>query len=152
VVFQDVIPCILVGRYLHFMLGWPCIMNYVYNNQLDALFILSLLSYHTSTCFGRINSPSSGGRMYIMWQIVLVILLCWLSAGPLTVNPFQSNFSATRILPSSYLFWAGKRLVDYLSVLHEVKRRTGSDSGAGEQTQQKNVSDVFRHWSGTGKW
>jgi hypothetical protein len=29
------------------------------------------------------------------------------------INPFQSNFSATRILPSSYLFWAGKRLVDY---------------------------------------
>jgi hypothetical protein len=32
------------------------------------------------------------------------------------VNPFQSNFSANRtcILHSSYLFWAGKRLVDYL--------------------------------------
>jgi hypothetical protein len=29
------------------------------------------------------------------------------------LNPFQSNFSTTRILPSSYLFWAGKR-VDYL--------------------------------------
>jgi hypothetical protein len=35
-------------------------MNYTYINQLDALFILSLLDYHTSTCFGRINSPSSG--------------------------------------------------------------------------------------------
>jgi hypothetical protein len=52
-------------------------------------------------------------------------------------NPFQSNFSATCILPSSYLFWAGKSLVDYLSILHEEKRPTGSDSGAGEQTQQK---------------
>jgi hypothetical protein len=31
-----------------------------------------------------------------------------------TFNPFESNFSANRILPSSYLFWAGKRLVDYL--------------------------------------
>jgi kynurenine formamidase len=30
------------------------------------------------------------------------------------INPFQSNSSATRIVPSSYLFWAGKRLVDYL--------------------------------------
>jgi len=30
------------------------------------------------------------------------------------VNPFQSNFSANHILPSSYLSWAGKRLVDYL--------------------------------------
>jgi hypothetical protein len=37
----------------------------MYNNQLDALFIISLLNYHTSTCFGRINSPSSGGKMYI---------------------------------------------------------------------------------------
>jgi hypothetical protein len=27
-------------------------MNYVYNNQLDALFILSLLNYRTSACFG----------------------------------------------------------------------------------------------------
>jgi hypothetical protein len=30
------------------------------------------------------------------------------------LNPFQSNFSATHIFPSSYLFWAGKRFVDYL--------------------------------------
>jgi hypothetical protein len=30
------------------------------------------------------------------------------------INPFQSNFSANRILPSSYLFWAVKGLVDYL--------------------------------------
>jgi hypothetical protein len=33
------------------------------NNQLDALFIFSLFSYHTSTCFGRISSPSSGAGM-----------------------------------------------------------------------------------------
>jgi hypothetical protein len=31
-----------------------------------------------------------------------------------STNLFQSNFSANRILPSSYLFWEGKRLVDYL--------------------------------------
>jgi hypothetical protein len=31
-----------------------------------------------------------------------------------TSNPFLSNFFANRILPSSYLFWAVKRLVDYL--------------------------------------
>jgi hypothetical protein len=34
--------------------------TYMNNNQHDALFIFSLLSYHTSTCFGRISSPSSG--------------------------------------------------------------------------------------------
>jgi hypothetical protein len=32
----------------------------------------------------------------------------------ISINTFQSNFSATCILPSSYLFWKGKRLVDYL--------------------------------------
>jgi len=31
-------------------------------NQLDAIFILSLFSRSTSTCFGYICSPSSGGR------------------------------------------------------------------------------------------
>jgi hypothetical protein len=52
---------------IYYMSVWPCISNYVNNNQHDALFIFSLLSYHTSTCFGRINSPSSGGRMYILY-------------------------------------------------------------------------------------
>jgi hypothetical protein len=47
-------------QHLFSMLGWPCSMNYMYNNQHDALFILSLLSYHTSTCFGGISSPSWG--------------------------------------------------------------------------------------------
>jgi hypothetical protein len=39
-------------------------LNYM-NNQKDVLFTLRLFSYHTSTCFGRISSPSSGGRIYI---------------------------------------------------------------------------------------
>jgi hypothetical protein len=39
-------------------------MYNMYNNQHDALFILSLLSYHTSTCLGCISSPSSRGKMY----------------------------------------------------------------------------------------
>jgi hypothetical protein len=50
-------------------------MNYMYNNQLDAQFILSLLSYHTSTSFGRVNSPSSGRKNVYVWQMVLLILL-----------------------------------------------------------------------------
>jgi hypothetical protein len=40
----------------------------------------------------------------------------------LIFNPFQSNFSATHILPSSYLFWSGKRLVDYLQLSYSFKR------------------------------
>jgi hypothetical protein len=31
----------------------------------DALLIYCLLSYHTTTCFVCISSPSSGGRMYV---------------------------------------------------------------------------------------
>jgi hypothetical protein len=63
------------------------------------------------------------------FQIVLLTMsksyLCAQNGTQIVVkiNPFQSNFSATRILPCSYLFWAGKRLVDYLSVVHEEKRR-----------------------------
>jgi hypothetical protein len=48
-----------------FMLVVPCITKYRFNNQLDAQFVLSLLNYHTSTCFGHINSRSSGGWMYV---------------------------------------------------------------------------------------
>jgi hypothetical protein len=39
-----------------------------------------------------------------------------------TITPFQSNFSANRILPSSYLFWAGKSwwiTCNYPTVLKE---------------------------------
>jgi hypothetical protein len=50
-------------------------MNYMYNNQLDALFILSLLNYYTSICFGRINSPSSGGRMYNKYHLPHIYIL-----------------------------------------------------------------------------
>jgi hypothetical protein len=51
---------------------------YMNNNQHDALFIFSLLSYHTSTCFGRISSPSSGGRMYICgkWYLLYFCVDC----------------------------------------------------------------------------
>jgi hypothetical protein len=42
--------------------------------------------------------------------------------GSLRTNPFQSNFSANRILPSSYLFWAVKRLVDYVKLSYSFKR------------------------------
>jgi hypothetical protein len=35
---------------------------YMNNNQHNALFIISLLNYYTSTCFGHISSPSSAGK------------------------------------------------------------------------------------------
>jgi hypothetical protein len=60
------------------MLGWPCVTNCMYNNQHDALFIFGLLIYHTSTCFGRISSRSSGGRMYIRgkWCLLYCTVDC----------------------------------------------------------------------------
>ena len=89
------------------------------------------------------------------------------------VNPFQSNFSANRILPSSYLFipaiflQAQPReynaqspvhikthglprnrksttcaICSPKSVLHEEKRRTGSDSGAGATKSCRMSSDI----------
>jgi hypothetical protein len=44
------------------MVGWPCILNCICTiNQHDALFVLTLLNNHTSTCFRSICGPSSGG-------------------------------------------------------------------------------------------
>jgi len=43
-------------------------------NQLDALFILSLFRQSTSTGFGHICSPSSGGILYIYNNSYV---LCW---------------------------------------------------------------------------
>jgi hypothetical protein len=53
-------------------------MNYMYNNQLYAPFILSLLSSHTSQGFGRINSPLSGGGI-----IYAANGTCYTSKGPI---------------------------------------------------------------------
>ena len=56
------------GRLLsvYFMFCWPYIsIHLCKKNQLDALFILSLLRQSTSTCFGHIGSPSSGDIQYI---------------------------------------------------------------------------------------
>ena len=91
------------------------------------------------------------------------------------INPFQSNFSANCILPSSYLFslipaiflqaqpreynaQSPVHIKTYglprnrksttcaicwpKSVLHEEKRRTGSDSGAGATKMCRTSSDI----------
>jgi len=48
----------------------------LYNkNQLDSKFILNLFRQSTSTCFGDICSPSSGGKLciYNNWYVLLYI-------------------------------------------------------------------------------
>jgi hypothetical protein len=80
----------------YLMLVSPC----MYNNPLYELFVLSLLSYHTSACFGLINSLSSVGRMYIcgkwywlyFWDCQRV---CWQS----TVEYSKYHLPHTYILP-----------------------------------------------------
>ena len=48
------------------MCSSPCISIYsCKENQLDALLILSIFRQSTSTCFGRIYRPLSGGTQYI---------------------------------------------------------------------------------------
>jgi hypothetical protein len=119
-------------------------MSYPDKCSVVPLHLYTELAYHIetgqTTLFKSwnydINNLSSSWFVEFFISVILFkCTLVWYSS--LRINPFQSNFSATHLLPSSYLFWAGRRLVDYLSVQHEEKCRTGSDSGAGEQTQQK---------------
>jgi hypothetical protein len=52
--------------------------NLCNKNQLDALFILSSFRQSTSTCFGHICSPSSGGILYICnWYVLCCLDDCW---------------------------------------------------------------------------
>jgi len=59
-------------------------------NQLDAIFFLSLSCQSTSTSFEHICSPSSGGTVYTSTQqLVRVVLFSWLPVG--RVGPTQST-------------------------------------------------------------
>ena len=69
------------------MFCWPCVSIHPCDkNQLDTLFILSLFHQSTSTFFGNICSPSSGGILYIYNKLVRVLLFGWLSVGQQIVN------------------------------------------------------------------
>jgi hypothetical protein len=74
----------------YFMFCCPCISIHRCNEtQRDALFILSLFRRSTSTCFGHICSPSSGGIPYIYnsWYVLCFLVDC-LFAAPIN---FQST-------------------------------------------------------------
>jgi hypothetical protein len=59
---------------------------------------------------GRSELAPSLGHMIFLENLLKYLII--LNADKF--NPFHSNFSVNLILPSSYLFWAVKRLVDYL--------------------------------------
>jgi hypothetical protein len=66
----------------NFKVGLPCILNYMNNDLHDALCIFRLLSYYTFAYFGRISSPSSGGRIYICgkWYLLYCTVDCQLAS------------------------------------------------------------------------
>jgi hypothetical protein len=88
----------------------------------------------------------------------------------LMFNPFQSNFSATRLLPSYYLFWTGKGwwitcnyptvlkeknrnrksticAISWLkSVLHEEKRREKENHRIGRSPTLWSISTHILSW------
>jgi hypothetical protein len=100
------------------MYCWPCILIYLCNkNQLDALFILNLFRQSSSTCFGHICSPSSGGILYIyiyiyIQQLVRVVLFSWLSVGrPDRFSKDIQIFNFLKIRPlASDVFHASGRM------------------------------------------
>ena len=62
------------------MFCWQCISIHPCNeNQLDALFILSLFRQSTSTCFGHICSPSSGVLYIYNWYVLCFSVDCLLA-------------------------------------------------------------------------
>jgi hypothetical protein len=65
------------------------------------------------------------------------------------INPIQSNFSATRTLPSSYLFWVGKRFVDYLYLSYSFKREKQKEYNLRYLLAK--ICTTWEKTSGTGK-
>ena len=63
----------------------------VKKNQLHALFIFSIFRQTTSTCFGRIYNPSSGGTTVRIQQLVLISLFRRLSVVLVGLEQFQPN-------------------------------------------------------------
>jgi hypothetical protein len=78
-VFSHLIHKNTTHRILYFVVHASRYMRVM--NQLDALFIFSLFSRYTSTCFGLVNSPSSGGNNVYMRRLVRVVHLSLLSAS-----------------------------------------------------------------------
>jgi hypothetical protein len=88
---------------LKFQLVWKLIsLHPCFENQLDALFILSLFRHSNSTCFGHICSPSSGGILYIYnnWYVLCFLfdsLLSELSWNSIPTRTTDSQLkSSTR--------------------------------------------------------
>jgi hypothetical protein len=78
---------------------------FILNNYINFIYEILKFPFFLLYAGPKILSTQPGNARLKMENFHFTFLL---------LNPFQSNFSATLILPSSYLFWAEKRLADYL--------------------------------------
>jgi hypothetical protein len=92
---------LLQQLYIFLMFLWPCILIYsCKENQLEAQFIPSIFHQSTSTCFGCIYSPSSGGTPYIYnnWHLLFLLtdwLLSWLGYNSSRTTDYTINTPET---------------------------------------------------------
>jgi hypothetical protein len=70
------------------------------------------LLYWKGICSASLKKIKQPGCLFL--PLYVTILTKGFSCFFLSFSPFQSNFSANSLFPSSYLFWVVKRLVDYL--------------------------------------
>jgi len=103
------------GKYTEcfFMFCWPCISIYPCNeNQLVTLFILSLFHQLTSTCFGHICSPSSGGILYIYnnWYALCFLVDCSIQTRTID-SQLKSTIHTNCCINTVYLLMMGYKYV-----------------------------------------
>jgi hypothetical protein len=153
-----------------FMLGWPCILNYMNDNQHVALFIFNLLNCHTCTCLGRISSPS-GGRMYICGKLLLFIIFSGSAAQRGLWRPRSRGFVITHDTPNSGLLWTSDQLVaetsTWQNTIHTTDKypwpRWGSNTrshqasdlrltprGHWDRSMRQMITVVFLNWLSAG--
>jgi hypothetical protein len=99
---------------LNCMLGWPRVSNYLNNNQHDALFIFSWLSYHTCTCFGRGRGQSA--QQYNKYHLYIYIYILPPDDG-LMIRP---KLNQLKINSAS---WTLRLRLDYVVAIGSIKHR-----------------------------
>jgi hypothetical protein len=78
-------------------------------NETNLIHNLSLLSHYTSTCFGLISNPSSGGSKVYMWQFVRVVRLSRLSAARRLLTKMYNTYQLSHIYIATSWWWAASK-------------------------------------------
>jgi len=95
----------------HLVYIYICFFNLSNENQLDALFILSLFDQSTSTCLGHICSPSSGGILYINddWYVLCFLVDCLLAVANRQSTKIRINSASSWFLLRRYIEMHGQK-------------------------------------------